>query len=267
MKTIKTQKGFIPIILVIVIAVAIVSATAGIVKYKDEITANVSNVFKSKIENPNEEDREAEELELTEEPLVEVENKEKQDDTQQLQEQLRIAEQKRLEAEKQLAEEKAKQEAEKVKAEAEELEQKAEEAKRQAEESLRKAQEDTALKIAQCQAKRDADYSDFVNKLDQMIADTMQELKNDTDTFINEQKIIYKNCLAEVKYNSMMTPSDNLAIMKQESDFCYSSYLNSIQAKKSYTDQLIAKTNAARDTTLSKAKSVVDSEYYQCVNR
>jgi len=106
---INTQKGFIPIILVIVIAVAIVSATVGIVKYKDEITANVSNVFKSKIETPDIESIAKEEPEI----------KKKQDDTQQLQEQLIIAEQKRLEAERQLIEEKAKQEAEKTKVEAE----------------------------------------------------------------------------------------------------------------------------------------------------
>jgi len=113
---IKPQKGFIPIILVIVIAVAVILATAGIVKYKDEITASVSDVFKSKIETSNvkfiEENEAIEESELTEKSIAgeEAETEKKQDNTQQLQEQLRIAEQKRLEAEKQLAEEKAKEE-------------------------------------------------------------------------------------------------------------------------------------------------------------
>jgi len=113
---IKPQKGFIPIILVIVIAVAVILATAGIVKYKDEITASVSDVFKSKIETSNvkfiEENEAIEESELTEKSIAgeEAETEKKQDNTRQLQEQLRIAEQKRLEAEKQLAKEKTKEE-------------------------------------------------------------------------------------------------------------------------------------------------------------
>ena len=139
----KIQKGFIPIILAIVIAVAIISATVGIVKYKDEITANVSKVFESKVETFNvasiEKNKVIKELELTKEPIVEegVEAEEKQDDTQQLQEQLRIAEQKRLEAEKQLAEEKAKQETEKAKTKIEEVKRKA------------KAEEDARIKAEQ----------------------------------------------------------------------------------------------------------------------
>jgi len=49
------QKGFIPIIFIVIGAVAVVSAAFGIVKYKDEITANVLNAFKKpiKIETPN----------------------------------------------------------------------------------------------------------------------------------------------------------------------------------------------------------------------
>jgi len=42
------QKGFIPIIFIVIGAVAVVSAAFGIVKYKDEITANVSKVFRIK---------------------------------------------------------------------------------------------------------------------------------------------------------------------------------------------------------------------------
>jgi hypothetical protein len=110
---IKTQEGFISIILVMAIVVAVILTAVGVVKYKDEITANISEIFKSKIETPNVEfigeDEGIEESELTKESIVEeeIEVGEKQDDTQQLQEQLRITEQKRLEAEKQLAEEKA----------------------------------------------------------------------------------------------------------------------------------------------------------------
>lgn len=170
----KTQKGFISIILIIVIAVIVVLSTAGIVKYKDEITANVSNVFKSKIETPNvesiEKDEEIKESDLTEEPIIEkeVEAEKKQNDAQQLQEQLRTAEQKRLEAEKQLAEEKAKQEAEKTKEEAEKLKKEAEYAEREDEDSLRKIQEDTVLKIAQCQATARVQTDAYLNKAYQM---------------------------------------------------------------------------------------------------
>jgi len=135
----KLQRGFIPIIFIIIGALIVASATFGVVKYKDEITANVSKVFKRpKIEIPNidstGEDEVAEEPELMEEPVTEEEFeatpesevKEEQDNTQQLKEQLRIAEQKRLETEKRLAEEKARREAERAKAEAERLKKEAE---------------------------------------------------------------------------------------------------------------------------------------------
>jgi len=113
------QKGFIPIIFIIIGAVVFASATFGVVKYKDEITANVSKVFKgSKVETPNIDSagKVVEEPAIEKEPIIEEPEK---DDTQQLQGQLRIAEQKRLEAEKQLEEERAKQEAEKLKVEQE----------------------------------------------------------------------------------------------------------------------------------------------------
>ena len=42
------QKGFIPIIYIVIGAVVVASATFGVVKYKDEITANVSKVFRIK---------------------------------------------------------------------------------------------------------------------------------------------------------------------------------------------------------------------------
>lgn len=70
------QKGFIPIIFIIIGAVVLASATFGVVKYKDEITANVSKVFKSKkVEIPNIDstgkDEVTEEPELVEEPIIE----------------------------------------------------------------------------------------------------------------------------------------------------------------------------------------------------
>ena len=135
----RNQKGFIPIILIIIGALITASAIFGVVKYKDEITANISKTFKPEIEIPNikstDKDWVAEESELVEESIIEEKSEieKKQDDAQKLQEQLRIAEQKRLEAEKRLAEEKARQEVEKAKNEAEkdkaEAEKKAEEAR------------------------------------------------------------------------------------------------------------------------------------------
>jgi len=270
---IKTQKGFIPIILIIVIAVVVVSTTAGIVKYKDEITANVSNVFKSKIETPNiesiGENKGIEKSELTEDSIIEeAKTEEKQDSTQQLQEQLRMAEQKRLEAERQLAEEKARQEAEKAEAETEELKQKTEEAKRKAEESLRKTQEDSSLKIARCQAKRDSDYSDFVSKVDKMIADSVQKLKNQENNIINQLKQNYIDCLNEAnQYDSRMTPQANINAIERASDICLSYYNSSVQKQKDYTEQQISDIYLMRDTSISQVKSVADSEYYQCINR
>jgi len=144
------QKGFIPIIFIIIGAVVFASATFGVVKYRDEITANVLNAFKgSKVETPNIDSTEQgeiqnetqEEAELVEEPTQpeasSVEEKPKQDNDQELQEKLRIAEQKRLEAERKLAEEKRKQE-EQERLEAERKEQ---EAERQRQEELKKRSE------------------------------------------------------------------------------------------------------------------------------
>jgi len=100
------QKGFIPIIFIIIGAVVVASATFGVVKYKDEITANVSKVFnkppKLEVVAPDIDstgrDEAQKETELIKEPVIEEAER---DDTQQLQEQLRKAEQKRLEAERQ----------------------------------------------------------------------------------------------------------------------------------------------------------------------
>lgn len=53
-KLMKNQKGFIPIIFIIIGAIAITSATFGVFKYKDEITASVVSIFKkSEIKTEN----------------------------------------------------------------------------------------------------------------------------------------------------------------------------------------------------------------------
>lgn len=93
------QKGFIPIIFVIIGAVVIASATFGVVKYKDEITASVVSIFeRPRVEIPNIEstggNKLLEESELFEEPVIEEESKEEQKTVQPVQEQSRIAEQK-----------------------------------------------------------------------------------------------------------------------------------------------------------------------------
>lgn len=60
------KKGFIPIIFIVIGAIVIASAVFGIIKYKDEIAANVSKIFTgTKVEIP------AEETELIEEPVIE----------------------------------------------------------------------------------------------------------------------------------------------------------------------------------------------------
>ena len=163
------QKGFIPIIFIIIGAVVVASATFGVIKYKDELTANISKVFEPQIKTSDteltggdeiiEETGSVGETESVEEPIIEEksETEEKQDNTQELQEQLRIAEQKRLEAEKQLAEEKAKQEIEEAKAEAEEAKAGAEKLRQEMEETKRKAAEQEALRKAEEEALRKAE--------------------------------------------------------------------------------------------------------------
>lgn len=149
------QKGFIPIIFIIIGVIVATSASFGVVKYKDEITANVSKVFKPKIEAPDIEsrgkDKVAEEPELIEEPIVEEEPglEEKQDDAQKLQEQLERTEQKRLEAE-----EKARQKrlAEEARIQAEQEQQQQLEAQRLAEE---KRKQEEARRLAEEQRQKE----------------------------------------------------------------------------------------------------------------
>lgn len=122
-------------------------------------------------------------------------------------------------------------------------------------------QDNSALKIAKCQAKRDADYSTFVSKTDQMIADAVQKIMDEAKTFIDGQLRLYDACLIErpevlKQYDSTMSPYD----------LC-SFYLRNAEAKKTYTDQLVAQTRVSRDTFLPQGKAVVDNEYYQCVNK
>ena len=122
-------------------------------------------------------------------------------------------------------------------------------------------QEDSSLKIAQCQAKRDADYSAFVSKTDQMIADAVQKLNDEAKTFVDEQLRLYDACLVErpeilKQYDSTMSPYD----------LC-SFYLTNAKNKKTYINQLIEKTKATRDTFLSQGKAVVDKQYYQCISQ
>ena len=82
----KNQKGFILIVFVIIGAIVVASATFGIVKYKDEIATNVSKIFNPEVEISN--------TESTEKDGVSEKSKivEKSNDTQELQEQLRISE-------------------------------------------------------------------------------------------------------------------------------------------------------------------------------
>jgi S1-C subfamily serine protease len=122
-------------------------------------------------------------------------------------------------------------------------------------------QEDSSLKIARCQAKRDADYSAFVSKADQMLADAVQKIKDEAKTFIDKQLQSYDACLIErpevlKQYDSTMSPYD----------LC-SFYLRNAEAKKTYTDQLIAQTKAGTATFYSQGKSATDNEYYQCINK
>lgn len=266
----KTQKGFIPIILVIVIAVAVVSATVGIVKYKDEITANISNVFKPKIETPNiesiEKDKETEESKLTQDSIIEeAETEEKQDDTQQLQEQLRIAEQKRLEAEKQLAEEKAKQETEKAKAEAEELKQKTEEAKREAEESLRKSQEETALKIAQCQANARVQTDAYLNKAYQMADDAFLPKIKALDAQISQLKIAMYQAAQETTPEELrvLSPEQQRAIREAE----LKTYEPSIKAAEAAKLDLEIKLEYAKSEARRLFEQGYNKLYSECLKK
>jgi glutamate synthase domain-containing protein 2 len=129
-----SKKGFAPVIFLIIGAVAIASATFGIVKYKNEITANISKAFKLQNENPNtdenpnikeEKENPVKESENAEQPIIDKKTSE-------------VNEQKRLEEEA-------------IKAETEKLLKEADEAKRKVaeEEALRKMKEEARVKAEQ----------------------------------------------------------------------------------------------------------------------
>jgi len=259
---IKPQKGFIPIILVIVIAVAVILATAGIVKYKDEITASVSDVFKSKIETSNvkfiEENEAIEESELTEKSIAgeEAETEKKQDNTQQLQEQLRIAEQKRLEAEKQLAEEKAKQEAEKVRAEAERLKQ--EELSKPQEEARKKAEQDSLLKIEKCKSEYNVRKSVMSTEIEKQL-NVVSSLTQDIE------KKSFEECTSK--------GIEQLGIdFSTVSGQVFASYVSLVkQACQRSLDESrkkrLLKFDDLKKSEYSKLEQQLQQEYQQCLNK
>jgi len=110
-------------------------------------------------------------------------------------------------------------------------------------------QENTALKIANCQAKRDLDYSNFISQVDQKIVQTIASIKSESQSFINNQLTKYDSCKLQ---NSV--------------SYC-SFYLDNAQRKKDYTEQLIQQAKNSKDPFLSQAKAIVDSEYYTCINK
>ena len=271
----KIQKGFISIILTIVIAIAIISATVGIVKYKDEITANVSKVFESKIETSNvastEENKVIKESELTKESIVEegVEAGEKQDDTQRLQEQLRIAEQKRLEAEKQLAEEKAKQETERIRVEQEAQrlaeEQRRQEIEKEAEESLKKAQEDTTLKIAQCQANARVQTDAYLNKAYQMFDEAILPKIKELDEQIKQLKIAMYQAAQEMLPEELrvLDPDQQKAIREAE----LKTYEPSIKAAESAKQGLETKLELVKNEARRLFEQEYNKLYSECLKK
>jgi hypothetical protein len=129
-------------------------------------------------------------------------------------------------------------------------------------------QKDSTLKIAQCQAKRDADYSGYASKVDQQIESSIQEYKDKVNGVLNQLKQSYSSCLSGAsQYNQSVTPQDNLNLMKQESTYCDSAYLKTTQLQNTYTDQFTAKAKSTRDTLLLQGKAIVDSEYNKCINK
>jgi len=200
-KQIKNQKGFIPIIFIIIGAIAMASATFGVVKYKDEITASVIGIFKkSKIKVPNidstSEDKITEEPAIEEKPILE-EPKEpeikKEDNTQQLQEQLRISEQKRL------AEEKANANAEKLRAE--------QEAQKIADE--KQTQENQRQRELEKQQAEEKARSANINNIDKELSRMISEIKQRVDIF-SQAKIEANNFTSTVRSTMNKYPNSSL---------------------------------------------------------
>ena len=220
---IKNQKGFIPIIFIIIGAVVVASAAFSVVKYKDEITANISKVFKPKIEIPNIESTGRDET--AEEPIIEEESgiEEKQDGAQKLQEQLKIAEQKRLEAEKRLAEEKARQETEKAKAEAERLKadqelQRQLEAQRLAEEQRQKEiarqQELERQRQLEEQRQKELELQQAINQLKNLFVQKLNEYNSQLSS-LNEQILAKENEINSIiaEYDKKIEDNRNKPIL------------------------------------------------------
>ena len=258
----RNQKGFIPIILIIIGALITASAIFGVVKYKDEITANISKTFKPEIEIPNikstDKDWVAEESELVEESIIEEKSEieKKQDDAQKLQEQLRIAEQKRLEAEKQLAEEKAKQEAEKVRAEAERLKQ--EELSRLQEEARKKAEQDSLLKIEKCKSEYNVRKSVMSTEIEKQL-NVVSSLTQDIE------KKSFEECTSK--------GIEQLGIdFSTVSGQVFASYVSLVkQACQRSLDESrkkrLLKFDDLKKSEYSKLEQQLQQEYQQCLNK
>lgn len=147
---IKNQKGFIPLIVIIITSLVVVSA--GVVLYKQgklaPLTANISEVFKGKTTEIETIPKAKPQLEETEQPQLELESNQEEISKQRLEEA-------RLEIEKAKQEaERTRLEAEKAKAEIERLKKEAE-AKRLAD--LQKQKEEEARKIAEDEARAKAE--------------------------------------------------------------------------------------------------------------
>jgi peptidoglycan hydrolase-like protein with peptidoglycan-binding domain len=103
-------------------------------------------------------------------------------------------------------------------------------------------QQDSTLKIAQCEAKRDADYNQFVAKANAMIEQGIEALKSEDQTAINN------------------TPSP-------ASLGSFEAYQINVKNIKTYYDSLIEQLKEKTAPLLDQEKAVTDSTYLKCISQ
>jgi hypothetical protein len=124
-------------------------------------------------------------------------------------------------------------------------------------------QDNSALKIAKCQAKRDADYSNFVSKADQLIANRVQEMEKETRT--QDIALQEEANRRAVDFTGLegLSPQEKLAVIKGNVGALESTRLSYLRDR----EKLIAQIKAGVTQFYSQAKSVANNEYSQCVNK
>ncbi len=112
-------------------------------------------------------------------------------------------------------------------------------------------QQNTILYISQCQAQRDANYSSYIEKLDNQIEQTKIKIRADARDYIQQQLQSYDICYAQTP----LYP-----------DIKCGFYLDNAEMRKKVSEQYVEKAEVSRNSYLIKGREIVDKEYQECLD-